>query len=83
MKFSSTAALSRRVCTLVFTLGAVSGLSAQTRVVLPEGSVILVRTTTPIASATAKAGQNFETVVADTVRVDNYMVIPAGSRIRG
>jgi hypothetical protein len=71
------------VWTLVFTLLAVSGLSAQTRLVLPEGSVILVRTTTPLESSTAKVGQTFETVVADTVRVDNYTAIPAGSRIRG
>ncbi|HEX9940161.1 MAG TPA: peptidoglycan-binding domain-containing protein [Longimicrobium sp.] len=57
-------------------------LSAQ-RVVLPEGSVILVRTTTALESNTAQVGQTFETVVADTVRADEYTVIPAGSRIRG
>jgi len=51
--------------------------------VLPEGSVIIVRTSSPLESATAKVGQTFETVVVDTVRVDNYTVIPAGSRIRG
>ena len=58
-------------------------LTAQTRVVLPEGSVILVRTTSPLESATARQGQTFETIVIDTVRVDNFTVIPAGSRIRG
>jgi peptidoglycan hydrolase-like protein with peptidoglycan-binding domain len=58
-------------------------LTAQARVVLPEGSVIVVRTSTALESATARTGQTFETVVADTVRVDNYTVIPAGSRIRG
>jgi hypothetical protein len=68
---------------LFLTLLAVSGLSAQTRLVLPEGSVIIVRTSSPLESATAKVGQTFETVVADTVRVENYTVIPAGSRIRG
>ena len=68
---------------LFFALGAGSGLSAQTRVVLPEGSVIVVRTSTPLESATAKIGQTFETVVVDTVRVDNYTVVPAGSQIRG
>jgi hypothetical protein len=51
--------------------------------VLPEGSVIIVRTSSPLESATAKIGQNFETIVADTVRVDDYTAIPAGSRIRG
>jgi peptidoglycan hydrolase-like protein with peptidoglycan-binding domain len=65
-----------------FTLISVSGLSAQ-RLVLPEGTVIIVRTTSPLESATAKVGQTFETAVADTVRVDNYTVIPAGSQIRG
>lgn len=58
-------------------------LRAQSRVVLPEGTVILVRTTVPLESATARAGQTFETVVSDTVRLDGYTVIPAGSRIRG
>jgi peptidoglycan hydrolase-like protein with peptidoglycan-binding domain len=60
-----------------------SGLTAQGRIVLPEGSVIIVRTTSPLQSASAQTGQTFETVVIDTVRVDDYTVIPAGSRIRG
>lgn len=71
------------VWTLFLTLLAGSHLNAQSRVVLPEGTVILVRTTTPLESATARAGQTFETVVSDTVRVEGYTVIPAGSRIRG
>jgi peptidoglycan hydrolase-like protein with peptidoglycan-binding domain len=75
--------LAAGVWTLVFMLVAVTGLSAQARVVLPEGTVIVVRTSSPLESATAKAGQTFETVVVDTVRVENYTVIPAGSRIRG
>jgi peptidoglycan hydrolase-like protein with peptidoglycan-binding domain len=69
--------------TLCFTLLAASGLAAQTRLVLPEGSVIIVRTSSALESATAKVGQTFETVVIDTIRVNNYTVIPAGSRIRG
>src|SRR5687768_16371268 len=68
---------------LCFTLVSLSELAAQTRLVLPEGSVIIVRTSSLLESATAKVGQTFETVVADTVRVDNYTVIPSGSRIRG
>jgi peptidoglycan hydrolase-like protein with peptidoglycan-binding domain len=83
MKSNRTKSLAGGLWTLVFTLLAVSGLSAQTRLVLPEGSVIIVRTSTPLESATAKVGQTFETVVADTVRIDNYTAIPAGSRIRG
>jgi peptidoglycan hydrolase-like protein with peptidoglycan-binding domain len=69
--------------TLCVLLTAVPALSAQTRIVLPEGSVIIVRTSSPLESASARSGQTFETVVTDTVRVDNYTVVPAGSRIRG
>jgi peptidoglycan hydrolase-like protein with peptidoglycan-binding domain len=83
MRSNRTKSLAGGVWTFFFTLLAVSGLAAQTRLVLPEGSVIIVRTSTPLESATAKVGQTFETVVADTVRVENYTVIPAGSRIRG
>jgi len=57
--------------------------SAQSRVVLPAGSVIIVRTTSPLLSATAKAGQTFETNVEGSIGVDEYTVIPAGSKIRG
>ena len=58
-------------------------MAAQSRVVLPAGSVIIVRTTTPLQSASAQTGQSFETTVSETVGVDEYSVIPAGSRIRG
>lgn len=58
-------------------------VAAQSRVVLPAGSVIVVRTTTPLQSATAQTGQRFETTVSETVGVDEYSVIPAGSRIQG
>ncbi|MGI9140690.1 MAG: peptidoglycan-binding protein [Gemmatimonadaceae bacterium] len=68
---------------LCLPLFAASQLSAQTRVVVPEGTVIMVRTVTALESSTARQGQTFEAVVADTVRVDNFNVIPAGSRIRG
>ena len=75
--------VSGTVSTLVLALVFATTMSAQTRVVLPEGSVILVKTAGPLESSTAKAGQTFETIVADTIRVDNATVIPAGSRIRG
>lgn len=83
MKFSRTQSSKSGVLALCVSLLAVPALSAQTRVVLPEGSVIVVRTSSPLESATARVGQTFETVVSDTVRVDNYTVVPAGSRIRG
>ena len=62
---------------------AAAPLAAQSRVVLPAGSVIVVKTTSPLQSATAKTGDSFETTVSETVGVDEYSVIPSGSRIRG
>jgi peptidoglycan hydrolase-like protein with peptidoglycan-binding domain len=82
MTFTRIGFVTGGLCALL-SLVAVSGVSAQTRAVLPEGSVILVRTSSALESATAKAGQTFETDVIDTVRVDGYTVIPAGSHIRG
>jgi len=71
------------VAGLVLTVLSVTALEAQSRGVLPEGSVIIVRTTTPLESSTARVGQTFETTVADDIGADNYTVIPTGSRIRG
>lgn len=68
---------------LALSLFAASGLAAQARVLLPEGSVIIVRTATALQSNNVQAGQSFSTVVVDTVSADEYTVIPAGSRIRG
>ena len=62
---------------------ATSAAHAQSRVVLPAGSVIIVRTTSPLQSATAQNGQSFETTVVENVGVDEYTIIPAGSKIRG
>ncbi|HEX6576507.1 MAG TPA: peptidoglycan-binding domain-containing protein [Gemmatimonadaceae bacterium] len=62
---------------------ALSSARAQSRLTLPAGSVILVRTQTQLESSTARVGQTFETVVADSIGLDNYTVIPRGSRIRG
>ncbi|HYN81727.1 MAG TPA: peptidoglycan-binding protein [Gemmatimonadaceae bacterium] len=68
---------------LALSLFAASGLAAQARVLLPEGSVIIVRTATALQSNNLQVGQSFSTVVVDTVSADEYTVIPAGSRIRG
>jgi len=62
---------------------AASAASAQNRVVLPAGTVIIVRTTAPLQSVNAKSGQTFETTVEESIGVDEYSVIPAGSTIRG
>ncbi len=56
---------------------------AQSRVVLPAGSVIIVRTTTPLQSASARTGQTFYADVEESIGVDEYTAIPAGSRVRG
>lgn len=62
---------------------AASTASAQSRVVLPAGTVVAVRTTTDLQSASARAGQSFETTVEGSIAADDYTVIPTGSRIRG
>jgi peptidoglycan hydrolase-like protein with peptidoglycan-binding domain len=71
------------VSSLALAFVSASAASAQSRVVLPAGSVIIVRTTTPLQSASAKTGQTFDTNVDESVGVDEYTVIPAGSKIRG
>ena len=68
---------------LALAFASTSTAVAQSRVVLPAGSVVIVRTTTPLQSATAQVGQTFETNVEESIGVDEYTVIPAGSRIRG
>jgi peptidoglycan hydrolase-like protein with peptidoglycan-binding domain len=62
---------------------AATGAAAQSRVVLPAGSVLIVRTTTPLQSSTAKVGQTFNTRVDESIGVDEFTVIPAGSTVRG
>jgi peptidoglycan hydrolase-like protein with peptidoglycan-binding domain len=66
-------------------LGVPAALAAQGPITLtvPTGSVIMVRTNQPLVSASARVGDTFETTVVDTVEIDGYTVIPAGSRIRG
>src|SRR5215208_1450540 len=75
-------ALSHAAIGAAISLSAAQVSHAQ-RVVLPTNSVIIVRTQTALESSTATQGMTFETVVEDTVGVDNYTVIPEGSRIRG
>lgn len=63
-------------------IAAIPGL-AQSRPVLPAGTVITVKTTTALQSATMKQGDTFEAVIEDDVVADQAVVIPAGSRVRG
>ncbi len=76
----------RRAVAAAFTLAATTlpaAAAAQGRVVIPTGTVILVRTTSALESASAHVGDTFETTVVDNLGVDGYTVIPSGSRIRG
>jgi hypothetical protein len=72
---------------LAFALAAsaatVSTVSAQTRLSLPAGTVIIVQTTSRLQSNAAQTGQTFETQVVDAIGVNDYTVIPTGSRVRG
>ena len=54
--------------------------SAQTRLSLPAGTVIIVQTTSPLQSNSAQTGQTFETTVVDAIGLDNYAVIPPPRR---
>ena len=57
--------------------------SAQSRRVLPAGTVILVSTRQALESNAVRTGDTFDTEVVDTLAVDGYTVIPSRSRIRG
>ncbi|MFN2637554.1 MAG: peptidoglycan-binding domain-containing protein [Gemmatimonadaceae bacterium] len=83
MAYSRTKSLAGGLATLFAAFAAAPELSAQARLTLPAGTVIMVRTTTALESSTARVGQTFETIVDDTVQADDYTVIPGGSRIRG
>lgn len=56
---------------------------AQQRVLLPEGTVLTVTTDQQLNSASMTQGATFTTTVEDSVNVEGYTVIPAGSRIAG
>ena len=58
-------------------------VAAQSRLTIPAGTVFIVRTTTPFESATAQVGQRFETTVEQDVGINDYAVVPAGSKIGG
>jgi peptidoglycan hydrolase-like protein with peptidoglycan-binding domain len=45
--------------------------------------VIFVRTTTALQSASARTGQTFDANVEESIGVDEYTVIPSGSKLRG
>ena len=75
--------ISRAAIGAAMSVVALSPVDAQNRITLPAGSVILVRTQTILESSSVRVGQTFDTVVDDSVGIDNYTVIPSGSHIRG
>lgn len=68
---------------LALALAQAAPANAQQRLLLPEGTVLTVRTETALNSQTAQVGQKFSTVMTDSVRVDGYTVIPENSKIEG
>ena len=73
----------RTLSSIALALLAASTAAAQSRIVVPAGTVIIVRTTAPLQSASAKTGDTFDTNVEESVGINEYAVIPAGSKIRG
>jgi len=79
----------RRISTACAALAMASALlapravRAQQRVLLPEGTVLTVTTDQRLNSASMRQGATFTTTVEDSVNVEGYTVIPAGSRIAG
>lgn len=68
---------------MVSVLLAPRAIWAQQRVLLPEGTVLTVTTDQRLSSASMTQGATFTTTVEDSVNVEGYTAIPAGSRIAG
>jgi peptidoglycan hydrolase-like protein with peptidoglycan-binding domain len=83
MQLDRTLLLQRGACAVVLALLSWGSLSAQTRVTLPAGTVLIVRTDQALQSDVAKVGQTFQTTVVEPISVDGYTLIPANSRVRG
>lgn len=83
MRSALTATLPRLAMGLAFSTLALTAASAQTRLSLPAGTVIIVQTETALQSSSAQVGQTFSTTVTDAIGLDQYTVIPSGSRVRG
>ncbi|PYO06606.1 MAG: hypothetical protein DMD30_12360, partial [Gemmatimonadetes bacterium] len=67
----------RTLASIALALLAASTAAAQSRIVVPAGTVIIVRTTSPLQSASAKTGDTFDTNVEESVGINEYAVIPA------
>jgi hypothetical protein len=60
-----------------------SGSSTTGSVTVPDGTEIAVRLEQPVSSATARREDRVQASVAESVRVDGRVIIPAGATIRG
>jgi hypothetical protein len=59
------------------------GVSTSGSITVPDGTEFAVRLEQPLSSATARREDRVDASVAETVRVDGRVVIPAGATIRG
>ena len=50
---------------------------------VPVGTVITLKLLDPVSSSTASLGDQFDLMVVDNIKVDNSVVIPQGSVVRG
>lgn len=60
-----------------------SPAAAQQRLLIPEGTVLVVRTENALSSTTARVGQSFRATLTEPLRVDGYTVLPQGSLVSG
>jgi hypothetical protein len=64
-------------------LGTRSRRSGSGEISVPNGTEMTVRLDTPLSSKTARREDRVEATVAESVRVDGEIQIPAGTRVRG
>ena len=60
-----------------------SPVLGQQRILLPEGTVFTVEIDAALSSRSAREGATISARVTDSVRVEGYTVIPAGSLVQG
>ncbi len=75
--------ISKLFAALAMVLLAPGAAWTQQRVLLPEGTVLTVTTDQRLSSASMTEGDRFTTTIEDSINVEGYTVIPAGSRIAG
>lgn len=76
---------------MLFTTSSISAYSAVSKQInaniktkrVPSGTVITLKLIDPVSSASNNLGDQFDLMVVDNVKVNNEVVIPQGSVIRG